>query len=915
MVSLFSGLVARARSLARGIRRTSSVDVEMEEEFRHHIELRTRDLMHAGLAPADAARQARLEFGSTERYKEKGRQSRGLRRFDDLRASWLDFKLGFRMLVKYPGLTMVGGFAMAFAIAVGTATFEIVAEATGHTLPLPEGDRIVGIQNRDVAASRDERRTSHDFVFWREQLRSVRDLGAYRDVERNLILGTGPGEPVQVAEISAAAFRLTRVPPLLGRTLVDADEHAAASPVIVIGYDEWQRRFAGDSRIVGRAVRLGDERSTVVGVMPAGFAFPVSHEYWVPLRLNVLAYGRREGPSIRLFGRLAPDVSFREAQAELTVLGERTSAHYPDTHRYLRPQLKPFAKTITDPSGEETLALMALNLPVVMLVILVCANVALLMFARAATREAEIIVRTALGASRGRIIAQLFAEALVLGGMAAVVGLAAADFGLRRLLEIMDFGFYGGVPFWIDLRLSPTTVIYAIALTLLAAAVAGVMPALKVTRGMGTRLRQVGSGGGGLRFGGVWTAVIVCQVALTVAFPAIAFVTRQQAVEIRSGEDGFPANEYLSARLELDRELPNGTTGVEASTTAFDARFGETRQQIARRLAADPAVAGVTFASLLPRMDHGQKYVAVDDGGAAPLDPRWPFGYQVRPASVDPNFFDVFDAPILSGRGFRAADEQAGSHAVVVNQSFVKHVLGDRNPIGRRVRYVNVEDSRAGRATSEASSPWYEIVGVVGDLAMTIDRDRVPGIYHPMRADHAASAHVAVHVRGDPGSFAPRFRGIVAAVDPTLRLYDVMSLDRLADSELQTLGFVSRLLAVVSVIALTLSLAGIYAVMSFAVARRTREIGIRIALGANRRRVVAAVFRQPLTQLGIGIAVGAALLVGMSLVARGGMMPARSFVLVVAYAALMMAVSLLACVVPTRRALRVEPTEALRAEG
>ena len=915
MLSLFSGLVARARSLARGMRRTANVDVEMEEEFRHHLELRTRDLMHAGLAPADAARRARLEFGSTERYKEKGRQSRGLRRFDDLRASWLDFKLGFRMLVKYPGLTIVGGLAMAFAIAVGTATFEILVEGTGYTLPLPEGDRVVGIQNRDVAASRDERRTSHDFVVWRDQLRSVRDLGAYRDAERNLIRGTGSGEPVTVAEISASAFRLTRVPPLLGRTLVDADEHPAAAPAVVIGYDEWQRRFAGDSSIVGRTVRLGGEPSTVVGVMPEGFAFPVSHEYWVPLRLNVLAYGRREGPSIRLFGRLAPGVSFREAQAELTALGERMASHYPDTHRYLRPQVKPFAKTITDPSGEETLALMALNLPVVMLVILVCANVALLMFARAATREGEIIVRTALGATRGRIIAQLFAEALVLGGVAAVVGLAAADFGLRRLLAIMDFGFYGGVPFWIDLRLSPTTVLYAIALTLLAAAVAGIMPALKVTRGMGTRLRQVGSGGGGLRFGGVWTAVIVCQVALTVAFPAIAFVARQQAVEIRLGDDGFPVREYLSARLEADREPPNGTKRDEAPAAAFKARFEATRQELARRLAADPGVAGVTFASLLPRMDHGPSYVTVDEGGAAPLDPRWPFGYQVRRASVDADFFDVFEAPILSGQGFRIADVQSRSNAIVVNQSFVKGVLGDRNPIGRRVRYVNLEDWKAGRSTSEETSPWYEIVGVVGDLAMTIDRDRVPGIYHPMSVDDAATAHVAVHVRGDPGSFAPRFRGIVTAVDPTLRLYDVIPLDRLADSALKTLAFVSRLLAVVSVIALTLSLAGIYAVMSFAVARRTREIGIRIALGANRRRVVAAVFRQPLTQLGIGIGVGTALLVGMSVVARGGMMPARNFATVIAYAALMMAVSLLACVVPTRRALRVEPTEALRAEG
>jgi hypothetical protein len=314
-------------------------------------------------------------------------------------------------------------------------------------------------------------------------------------------------------------------------------------------------------------------------------------------------------------------------------------------------------------------------------------------------------------------------------------------------------------------------------------------------------------------------------------------------------------------------------------------------------------------------MDHGPSYVAVDEGGAAPIDPRWPFGYQVRSASVDPDFFEVFDTPIVSGRGFGVADMRAGSTAVVVNRSFVRQVLGDRNAIGRRIRFVDVEEWQAGHTPSEETNPWYEIVGVVGDLAMTIDRAAVPGVYHPMSVGAATTAHVAVRLRGDPASFAPQFRGVAAAVDPTLRLYDVMPLERLADSELRVLTVVFRLLVVVSVIALTLSLAGVYAVMSFAVARRTREIGIRIALGANRRRVVAAVFRQPLTQLAIGVGAGTALLVGVSILARGGMLPARNVAIVVAYAALMMAVSLLACVVPTRRALRVEPTEALRADG
>src|SRR5688500_2225197 len=218
------GLIARARSLWRGVRRREDVEAEMSDEVRLHQEMRAADLVRSGLTPAAAVRQARLEFGSTEMHKDEGRRSRGLRRIDDLRFSWLDFKLGFRMLARYPGLTLVGGLAMAFAIWVGASTFELATQIIRPSIPLPDGNRIVAVQNWDAAASRIEPHVSHDFESWRTELGSIRELGAYRALERNLITGEGRGEPVEVAEITASAFRMTRVPPLMGRTLVDADE-------------------------------------------------------------------------------------------------------------------------------------------------------------------------------------------------------------------------------------------------------------------------------------------------------------------------------------------------------------------------------------------------------------------------------------------------------------------------------------------------------------------------------------------------------------------------------------------------------------------------------------------------------------------------------------------------------------------
>src|SRR5919106_2359745 len=556
---MVTSLAARLRSLWRGLRRRSDVDAEMTEEFRLHLELRTADLVRSGLSLAEAERRARLEFGHSESYKQEGRGSRGLKRFDDLRVSWLDAKLGFRMLVKYPGLTLVGGLAIAFAIWVGAGAFEFLAQVVHPTLPLDEGDRILALRNWHAAANRPRAPALHDFVTWREELRSVDDIGAYRTLRRNLIVEGGLGEPVDVAEISASAFRIARVPALLGRSLVAADEQPGVPPVVVIGYDVWQSRFVGDSNVVGRAVRLGASQATVVGVMPKDFAFPISHNIWVPLRLNVSDYEPHQGPRIQVFGRLAPDATLDGAQAELTTMGLRAAADFPQTHQHLRPQVMPYAKSWLN-AREWSRALMWPNLFVVMLLILICANVALLMFARAATRHSETLVRTALGASRAHIITQLFAEALVLGGVAAIVGLAAAGFGLRWAFSMVEAEIQGGrLPFWFSDSLAPATVLYAGALTLLGAAIAGVVPALKVTRGLQAGLRAVTAGGGGLRLGGLWTAVIVTQVAFTVAFPGVAFFVRREAAQLQTYDLGFPANEYLSVRLELDRDGPTAT--------------------------------------------------------------------------------------------------------------------------------------------------------------------------------------------------------------------------------------------------------------------------------------------------------------------------------------------------------------------
>ncbi len=889
----------------RALARKDAVERELDEELAFHLEMETAGNLRAGMDPGEARRRAAIAFGGVERFKEEVRDSR---RLGWVTGMSLDFRLGARMLARYPGLTLVGGLAIAFAVATGAATFEVVNQVVHPALPLDEGDRVVGIRNWDAAANRVEGRALHDFAAWRGELRSVGELGAFRQVERNLATAGGATEPVRVAEISASAFRLARVPPLLGRALVEADERPAAPPVVVIGHREWRRRFGGDPGVLGRTVRLGAAHATVVGVMPEGFAFPVSHGYWVPLRLRALDHPRGRGPEIGVFGRLAPGATLREARAELAALGRRAAADHPDTHRHLRPEVLPYAESIFPVriGWAERAGMYSINLAVLMFLVLVCANVAALLFARTAARDGEIVVRTALGASRGRIVMQLFAEALVLGGVALGLGLAAAGLGIRWGMGVFQ-GVEGPLPFWFRAGLSPATVLYAALLTVLGAGIAGVLPALKATRGLQSRLREAGVGSPGLAFGKLWTGVIVTQVAFTVAFLPIALSAEADIAAARSVRAEFAAEEFLSARLEPDGEAAPGAS-ADTSRAARLARLRATYAALERRLAAEPDVAGVTFADLLPRMDHPQRRIEVDGGAAAPADPAR--GPRVSSASVDADYFEVLGAPVLAGRPFHPGDLEAGRAVAIVNRSFVDRVLGGRNPIGRRVRYPAAGDADDGAADAEPG-PWHEIVGVVPDLGMTMgDAGEGAGIYHPVPPGAAPPVHLAVRVRGGPEALAPRLRDLAASVDPGLRLHDVLPLDQVQRDLMATYGFWLRVALLASAVVLLLATAGIYSILSFTVARRTREIGIRVALGADRRRIVAAVFSRSLAQVGLGVLAGTLLVVALA----GGVRSPRMALLLSSGVALMVAAGTLACIVPTRRALRIEPTEALRAE-
>lgn len=547
--------------------RSGRAEAELAREINAHLQLLEDDFLAQGMSPAEARSAARRAFGGVEQVKEHQRDARSFRWLDSW---WLDCKLGARMLVKYPGLTLVGGVGMAVAIAIG-AVFAATAATVDAKLPLEEPESIVAIEVWDTAVNNQQRRILHDFAAWREELRSVETLGAYKSGRRNLIVPGGPAEIVEVAEMTASGFQLARVPPLLGRPLVEADERKGAPPVVVIGYGMWRTHFASDPRVVGREVRLGNAVHTVVGVMPEGFAFPMYHRMWTPFRADPLNYERRQGPGIFVFGRLAPGFTLEDAQAELAAFGQRTAAASPRTHERLRPRVMPYTyQLFDDMEGWEVLFTQIL---VLLLLVVVCANVAILVYARTVTRLGEITVRNALGASRRRIVGQLFMEALVLSAVAAAAGLAIADLSLMKLDSILRGATGGLMPYWIHLGLSSTTVAYALGLAVLAAVIVGVVPGLQATgRRLQLRLSELG-GSTSLRLGRTWNALIVVQVAFSVALLPAALAMAGQSVRYGTAEPGFAAEEFLTAYLGMDRETPPSAL-AETYRREFAARFG-----------------------------------------------------------------------------------------------------------------------------------------------------------------------------------------------------------------------------------------------------------------------------------------------------------------------------------------------------
>lgn len=804
------------------------------------------------------------------------------------RFGWLDIKLAFRLLRRNAGISLVAGLALAIGIPIGLAPIHLTL-ALNPRLPYPNAHDIVGVDYINADSGNDLPLTMYDVARVRREVTSFATFGAARRLRENLAGADGVIDVRSGAEVTASAFDIPRVPPLLGRTLMPADEDSAATPVVVIGHDIWQSQFHGAQDILSKSLRVGATRRAIVGVMPKGFEFPHRGDFWIPIQITLDA-PPASGPRYAGFARLRDGASRAGATAEFEAWRQRVAAEHPAQYAKLRAEITEFAFVTTNlrPSFGRVYVVYVASL---LLLGLACANVGTLMLARTASRRSEIAVRTALGASRARIVLQLFTEALVLSALAAAIGLGAAEIALRQLTIVQLFE--ASLPPWFTLRLTAFSIAVAAGLVLFSAVIAGLLPALKAT-GKRTALALQRGGAGGATFGWTTSLLIVVEVATAVVCLAGVGAVAKGAFRAPSLGATTAAAENLVTELYLP---PEARTGTSADLPKLIERI---QREAERRLLAEPGVRAVSFASHLPGMRHLQRRIEVEGR-------ELPRGAEVLwMAFIDQAFLDALGQRVLAGRNFEPRDAVAKGRPVLVNRSFVDRQLGGTPALGTRVRLATASD--------ETADSWHEVIGIVDDLGMNvIDPANAAGVYNLIVPGQLHPAQLLVRVAGDPEAFVPRLRGILNEIEPAIVLDQPVRLDRVFSEELWEARFSALTFTAVAIAAVVLSAAALYALMAFAVTQRTREIAIRSALGARPLNIVRIVIARALVQLAAGVALGAA--IGAALVPEilGGMSLAQNWTtMLAAVSAAMCAIGLLACAAPTRRALRIQPVQALK---
>ncbi len=798
-----------------------------------------------------------------------------------------DLRYGFRLLARNPGLALFAAVAIALGIGSTTTMFSI-SHGLLRDLPFHEPDRLIYVFRDRVARNRlNIRLNAHEFRNWREAQTTLEGLAGFADYDMDLAGTEGRPQRVAAAAVTANVFPALKVRPVLGRGFLPEDERPGAEPIAILGHQLWQERYGGDPAIAGRTIRLNGRQRTIVGVMPEDFQFPYEQALWIPLELDPSSEptGNRY---ISAFGRLREDVRLEAVRAEFAVLARHLELAYPESYEGTSTRVSIYKEHIVE---KEDALLMNIMVAVVAFVLLVaCANVANLLLVRAASRDREVAIRAALGASRKALITQTLAEALAIAALGGTLGIGLAQLGVtffnRALVDQIPF-------FWMRVAVDPTVLSFCFVLILAATILAGLGPALKATGVDMNEVLKDASRGSSLRLSRFSRTLVVAEVALSCGLLTVAGLMVRGVLIQTASELEFATGSVLTARVQLrPADFPD-----PADIKRFHGELQE-------RLEGRPEVLGAAIVSRPPGAGNYDTQRFQMEGESYERDQDLPWAAQVVIAG---DFFRALDVQLLAGRGFSTVDHAESEPVAIINQRFARLYFPGQDPLGRRIKV----------GTLDSESPWRTIVGVAPNLAMAGRRTRgSEGIYLPFSQNTRRAMSVLLRTAGDPLALAPVVRDEVAAIDPNLPVYEVDSLARLISENTAPERTFAVLFLIFGLAGLVLATVGLYGVMAFLARRRTREIGIRMALGADARRILWLMGRSGLIQLTLGLAIGVALAALLAPAMREILFDANpwDWKIYTLIALVLAATGVAASLAPALRASRVDPMETLRYE-
>jgi len=803
-----------------------------------------------------------------------------------------DMRYGARQLMRQPGFTLVAVLTLALGIGANTAIFSVVHAVLLRPLPYFQPERLVVLS--ETTRDGDEMGVAYpNFEDWRQRARSFSAMASYRDQSFNLT-GIEPPLHLQGRMVNANFFGLLGVRPERGRLFTEQDDHLGAERTVLFSHGLWQERFGGDPGVIGSSVTLQGQRFTLIGVLPAGFEYFGPADVYVPLSLYLTPYfgllDRGNHMELYVLARLKDGTTHQQARVEVKALAAQLQREYPATNSGNGAMLQPLEEVLVQGVRPTLLVLFA---AVGFVLLIAAVNVANLLLARAAARQKELAVRIALGAGRARLIRQMLTESLLLSGLGGLAGLLLGAWALEGLLAVVPAG---SVPRINQVGLDPTVLIFTLAVSLFTGLLFGLLPARQAARALPQEALKAGARSiGALSRHRTRRALLVAEVGLAVMLLAGAGLMIRTVIELTQVETGFRPENLLVARLLL----PQQDYPVPRRLVLY--------RELVSRVQALPGVESAALTMSLPSEAVGTwTWDSIFIVGDKPVPDRtqlpWSFFLP-----VSPGYFETMGVRLMRGRLFTDADNENASTTTVINETLARRYWPNEDPIGKRLK----------QGWPESKTPWREVIGVVADVKLTgVDQPTPPQAYLPLAQQPVSSLAVVVRTAGNPLALASSVEQTVHSFDKDLPVFSVRSMDQLMENAIAGQRLAMALLAGLGGLAVTLAATGIYGVISYSVAQRTQEIGVRMALGAQPGNILRLVlgegFRTVLVGIGLGLA-GALALTRLMASLLFGVGPTDPVALAGA-ALVLLGAALAACYVPARRATRVDPLVALRYE-